>query len=122
MLWKILLTASISFIVFIYFLGFNEYTKFNTDIHRTLDQTSTDNDGDFSMKCERWSSKFGMKKRHHHVNTEFYSPTDQSILTKLSEDAKLELPNLIKYAYDNYDIKTMINTFNDNGYLISNPN
>lgn len=144
MMFKVLLPMSVLLIIisFIYFLRIsNENYK---NIPRKLDQslsastplilstsisdttTTATNIKDDSniMKCERWYSKFGIKKRHLKNNNDnlLYSFNDNNILIKLADEAKLELPKLIKYAYDNYDMKTMLKTFYENGYLIFKPN
>ena len=142
-MFKLFLPISVLFIIIssIYFLRiFNENNKI---IHRKLNQslssstaltpttsiidttdTATNIKDEFNTKkCERWYSKFGIKKRHLKNNNDnlLYSIHDNNILIKLADEAKLELPKLIKYAYDNYDMKTMLKTFYENGYLIFKP-
>lgn len=137
MMFKVFLPISVLFNIIssIYFLRiFNENNKI---IHRKLDQSLSASTAltptTSIIDTTDTASKFGIKKdgilnlvlrkdiKKNNNDNLLYSVHDNNILIKLADEAKLELPKLIKYAYDNYDMKTMLKTFYENGYLIFKP-
>lgn len=126
---SLLLSFSVLIIVIFMLFIFIYYDSNNISSHRILKLQKNlpvvlD---DYQMKCKNWYTKLSKFKQHKNDNDSnnielFYDrPKYKEVLSSLNENAKLELPNLIKFANEHYDMKSMIKTFNEKGYLIFEP-